>query len=298
MLWSLLLSSLCSAAMATTLFLRHGGQLSTVRPSMAVINDVEMSAAMALHAKTQYFHSDFAHTDYAAAPGNITAGGASFSSQPLVAPRTLQGSVRATLWIGTNEVETSFTVSLGRWTEASGWASLCGATANTLHREGTDTALPLPGKPMVAASSNGGFAVALPLEMALDEAIELQAGDQLRVDVSCGAGAGGPGDGDQERGGPGAGGPEGWTWQRVLPAVAPSPRAPSHCLLASPASLSPPPLPPAPSPSLCYLSPLCPPPQVWHNQKWASTVEMELGGEPLSLMFEEHPVITQPAAAM
>jgi len=268
MLWSLVLLPSLTASMATTsaatLFLRHGGQLSTETPSMAVINGEEMSAAMALHATTQYFHSDFAHTDYAAAPaaGNASAAasaGASWSSPPLRAKCTLSsGPVRTTLWIGTNAGETAFTVALSRWSERGGWASLCGGSASTAQRDvGADgtaaaAAARLPGKPMVAASSNGGFAVAVPVEMALEEPVVLAAGDRLRIDVSCAAAAGSAAadaeeQGDQERGGPGAGGPEGWTWQRI-----------------------------------------------WHNQKWASTVEIAaLGGEPLSLHFEAHPVITQ-----
>ena len=46
---------------------------------MEVISDTEMAAAMALHAETQYFHSDFAHTDFAAA-GNMVKGAAIFFS--------------------------------------------------------------------------------------------------------------------------------------------------------------------------------------------------------------------------
>ena len=66
-------------------------------------------------------------------------------------------------------VESEFTASLSRGTADGEWTSLCGATGNTLYREGADTPLPLPGQDMVAASANGGFSVALPLEMQLDQ---------------------------------------------------------------------------------------------------------------------------------
>ena len=51
-----LLSALCSFTMSasvTTLYLRHGAQLSTDPPTMDVINAEEMAAAMSLHATTQ-----------------------------------------------------------------------------------------------------------------------------------------------------------------------------------------------------------------------------------------------------
>ena len=53
-------TGLTAGGAPTMLYLRHGGQLSTEAPSMDVINPEEMAAAMELHAKTQYFHSDFA----------------------------------------------------------------------------------------------------------------------------------------------------------------------------------------------------------------------------------------------
>ena len=108
MLSAALSSASLTMSTTTTLFLRHGGQLSTEAPSMSVINDDEMAAAMALHAETQYFHSDFAHTDYIGAdPANQTAasapGGASWSSAPLSAACTLEGSrIKTVLWIGSN----------------------------------------------------------------------------------------------------------------------------------------------------------------------------------------------------
>jgi hypothetical protein len=178
---------------ATTLFLRHGGQLSSEPPSMEAISPEEMDAAMALHAETQYFHSDFAHTDYIGIdPANRTAtsapGSASWSTAPLASACTLQPSraIMVVLWIGSNAVESEFTASLSRGTASGEWLSLCGATGNTLYREGPENPLPLPGKVMVAASANGGFSVALSLHMQLEHAVELQASDVLRIDVSCG----------------------------------------------------------------------------------------------------------------
>ena len=226
-------------ASKATLFLRHGGQLTTEFPSMKVIDKKEMSAAMALHATTPYFHSDFAHTDYGSLPGSAP-GSASWNSPPMTAPLTLPGSqtIRAKLWVGTNAVETELTATLSRWTEGGGWASLCGATGSTLYREGAGKALPLPGKAMVATSANGGFAVALPLEMKLPPGdVELQQGDILRLDVSCGSDS----------------------------AAAASERVDQR---------------------------------VWHNNKWASTVEVEVvapGAGMVELKFSEHPVISQPA---
>ena len=104
--------------------------------------------------------------------------GTSWSTAPLSAPCTLQGSsIKTVLWIGSNAVESEFTASLSRGTPDGEWSSLCGATGNTLFREGAGTPLPLPGKDMVAASANGGFSVALPLSMGLAQGVELQAGD-------------------------------------------------------------------------------------------------------------------------
>lgn len=179
------------SAATTLLYVRHGGQLSTEAPSMAVISNEEMGAAMALHAKTQYFHSDFAHTDYVGAdPTNKSTvpGGTSWTSAPLSRPLRLHGRVRATLWIGTNVPATHFSVALSsRAPDGSEWSSLCGATGNTLYREG-EQALPLPGQTMVAAGSNGGFSVSMPLELGqLTEAVGLPEGSLLRMDVACGA---------------------------------------------------------------------------------------------------------------
>ena len=197
-------------------------------------------------ARSRYFHSDFAHTDYIAVdPTKQTAafapGGAYWESRPLASPCTLRASrVKTVLWIGSNAVESEFTASLSRGTGDGNWTSLCGATANTLYREGLDKPLPLPGKSMVAASANGGFSVALPLELELEQEVELKAGDVLRLDVSCGAQSAASA---RER-----------MDQRI-----------------------------------------------WHNPKWASTVEVDLksdGEAALVLPFEAHPVIMQPEVSM
>eukprot|EP00656_Telonema_subtile_P011980 TRINITY_DN16000_c0_g1_i3.p1 TRINITY_DN16000_c0_g1~~TRINITY_DN16000_c0_g1_i3.p1 ORF type:complete len:219 (-),score=44.47 TRINITY_DN16000_c0_g1_i3:217-873(-) len=176
---------------ATTLYLRHGAQLSTDPPAMNVISREEMAHAMDLHARTQYFHSDFAHTDFRTSSPDVL-GAASWSSAPLPAPARIPSSIIAVmLWVGTSAVEAEFTVSLSHH-GAQGWSSLCGATANTVHREGPEERLPLPGKDMMAASANGGFAVGLPLQMELEYEVELQPGDILRLDVSCGGAEDGP----------------------------------------------------------------------------------------------------------
>lgn len=163
------------------------------------MNDIskeEMSYAMGLHAKTPYFHSDFAHTDYSTDPARRASanGGASWITPPLEAPTTLGGeqSIKVTLWIGINAARQKFTASLSRHDSKSGeWASLAGASADTLHRE-PGKELPLPGQPMMATSSMKppGFSVALPIEMTLPEEVSLAAGDMLRIDVSSEAGEG------------------------------------------------------------------------------------------------------------
>ncbi len=243
-LWllSVLYTFTMAAGGTTTLYLRHGAQLSTEPPSMDVINDDEMAAAMSLHATTQYFHSDFAHTDYIADdPANRTTastpGGTHWESKPLSSPCTLRASrIKTLLWIGTNAVESEFTASLSHGTGDGEWSSVCGATGNTLYREGQDQQLPLPGKSMVAASANGGFSVALPLDMELAQEVEIPAGNVLRLDVTCGAQS----------------------------AAAARERVDQR---------------------------------IWHNAKWASTVEVDIGAA-LTLPFEAHPVITQPGASM
>ena len=182
--FALTIVTMASHVTATSLvYLRHGGQLSTEAPDFKVISKDEMSHAMDLHAKTPYFHSDFAHTDYVA----DQAYGASWLTPPLEAPATLaQGPIKVVLWIGTNAASTLVTASLSRRSALGGWGSLSGATADTLHRE-PGKELPLPGQPMMATSSMSppGFAVALPIAMELDQAVELAAGDVLRLDVSC-----------------------------------------------------------------------------------------------------------------
>lgn len=175
------------------LFLRHGGQLSSEAPSMGVISKNEMADATKLHATTQYFHSDFAHTDYIGAEPFMgadpltTSGSASWTTPPLDTAVTLLSSrIKMKLWVATNAVSTEFSASLSHWTAETGWVSLCGSTGSTLHREGAGKALPLPGKDMMATSANGGFPVELTLELDLPQKVELRSGDMLRVDVSRG----------------------------------------------------------------------------------------------------------------
>ena len=184
--------------MSTTLYLRHGGALSTEPPSMEVISDTEMAAAMALHAETQYFHSDFAHTDFAAA-GNTSTASASWVTPPLPTACKLSSMVaNVMLWVGTSATHAGFSASLSKQQGAE-WVSLGGGSADTLFREGADEPQPLPGKGMMAASANGGFAVGLPLQLRLlQEGVQLEAGDVLRLDVGCGAAAG---DDDDDGGG-------------------------------------------------------------------------------------------------
>jgi predicted acyl esterase len=166
---------------ATTLFLRVGGQLTTDAPAMSVVTEDEKAAVKELHHRMEFFHSDHAHTDYVARPG----ASASWSTPPLaVACKLRKGPIKTSLWIGTNAKASDFGVSLSRWTKESGWASLCGTTVSTLSRMVDSPAL--PGKGMIAVMANGGYSVELPLSMELPEAVELGAGDVLRVDVSGG----------------------------------------------------------------------------------------------------------------
>ena len=50
-----------------------------------------------------------------------------------------------TLWVGTSAADIEFSASLSRQDAGGTWGSLCGATGNTLSREGSEP-LPLPGK--------------------------------------------------------------------------------------------------------------------------------------------------------
>lgn len=165
------------ATTTTTLFLRVGGQLTTDAPSMDVVTAKEKKAVTDLHANSPFFHSDHAHTDYVS---NRPDGGASWTSPPLSSSYVLQKSrIQTSLWIGTNAKATDFTASLSRWTEKDGWSSLCGATVSTLSRK-----LSLPGKAMIDVMANGGYCVELPVEMELKQAVIVNAGDVLRLDVS------------------------------------------------------------------------------------------------------------------
>jgi hypothetical protein len=171
------------ATLLTTLFLRHGGQFTTEAPSQRVITTSENAAVKVLHGQsTEFFHSDYAHTDYVA---RSQTGGASWSTPPLAMPCKLRkGQMKTTLWIGTNAKATVFLAQLSRWSEAAGWVSLCGATCSTLSRR--VKAPQLPGKGMIAVMANGGFSVELPFEMTLPEDVELGAGDMLRIDLTGG----------------------------------------------------------------------------------------------------------------
>jgi len=173
----------------TLLYLRYGGLLSTDKPSMDGVTKADWEHVAHVHSTTQYFHSDFAHTDYTVKSGSM----ASWSTPPLEQAVTLQGlRVSANLWIGTNASETDFTASLMHFPQANGGspageaaagARLCSATSNTRFREGKETGL-LPGQPMMATGANGGYSVALPFELELAGAVTLQPGDVLRLDVS------------------------------------------------------------------------------------------------------------------
>eukprot|EP00658_Telonema_sp_P-2_P007506 TRINITY_DN1279_c0_g1_i4.p1 TRINITY_DN1279_c0_g1~~TRINITY_DN1279_c0_g1_i4.p1 ORF type:complete len:210 (-),score=50.85 TRINITY_DN1279_c0_g1_i4:298-927(-) len=202
------------------LYLRHGGQLCTAPPDMRDISKQDMSHAMALHARTQYFHSDFAHTDF------MTAHAASWTSPPLNAPCAISSPlVVVMLWVGTSAPSADFTASLSVG-GPNGWSCVANGSTSTLLRE-PGVELVLPGKDMMAASSNGGYAVALPIQMALAGPVELEEGVRLRVDV--------------------AGGEDLLRVDR----------------------------------------------RVWHNHKWASTVEMQMEPQ-VELGFEPGPVIDQP----
>jgi predicted acyl esterase len=95
----------------TTLWLRHGGLLSTEKPNMNVVTKADWAHVKTVHAETQYFHSDFAHTDYRVAPG----ASASWSSLPLEQACVLRGlKIMVTLWVSTSTASTDFTASLSR----------------------------------------------------------------------------------------------------------------------------------------------------------------------------------------
>eukprot|EP00747_Dinoflagellata_sp_TGD_P017504 gnl/TRDRNA2_/TRDRNA2_125863_c0_seq1.p1 gnl/TRDRNA2_/TRDRNA2_125863_c0~~gnl/TRDRNA2_/TRDRNA2_125863_c0_seq1.p1 ORF type:complete len:257 (-),score=48.60 gnl/TRDRNA2_/TRDRNA2_125863_c0_seq1:126-896(-) len=179
----------------TMLYLRQGGLLCTEKPSMEVVTKGDWDHVKEVHEKSQHFHSDFAHTDYTVGPGS----NASWCTAPLDSEVQLQAlRVSAVLWFSTSAAETDVTVSLlkgkaggaGAAAKPDGdyfmWSELCRATANTQFREGKDTPLLLPGKGMMAAGANGGYAVAVPLELELAEKAALQPGDVLRVEISGG----------------------------------------------------------------------------------------------------------------
>jgi len=175
-------SESCNATQATTLYLRHGGLLSTEKPSMDAVTKADWDHVKIVHSETQHFHSDFAHTDYMVEDGAL----ASWSTPPLADTFVLKGPrVSANLWIGTNAAHTDFNATLMRFdAQGNSWSPLCSATANTQFRESAETPLLLPGKPMMATGANGGYSVALPLQLELAAPVTLQTGDVLRVDVS------------------------------------------------------------------------------------------------------------------
>ena len=74
-----LVASSPRGSMAPTTRTCGTGAAHTDEPTTGVISDEEMSAAMALHKKTQYFHSDFAHTDFVGlGPASEAPGGAAW----------------------------------------------------------------------------------------------------------------------------------------------------------------------------------------------------------------------------
>merc|ERR1719163_1387847 len=79
----------------TTLYLRHGGLLSTQKPAMNVVTKADWAHVKKVHKETQYFHSDFAHTDYQVALNNS----ASWSTPPLEKACMLRSlKLMVTLW--------------------------------------------------------------------------------------------------------------------------------------------------------------------------------------------------------
>jgi hypothetical protein len=164
------------------LFLRHGGKLSTAASSMDDVTKDDWTHVRHVHSTTQFFHSDFAHTDYKVARGNS----ASWSTPPLERAVTLLASspTKMVLWVSTNAADTEFRATLLRLPAGGDSAVALGsATGSTLHRE-EGKELPLPGEGMMATGANGGYSVALPLQIQLDESVELSQGDVLRLEVA------------------------------------------------------------------------------------------------------------------
>jgi len=135
-----------------------------------------------VHKETQFFHSDFAHSDYEVAKGSAV----SWETPGFGENHLLQkGSVGVHLWLSTNADQTDCSATLSLVSGANVTA-LCTGSANTAERAKDEHPTKLPGNDMMRSSMSGGFAVLLSLELELGKDVKLAAGDKLRLDVSGG----------------------------------------------------------------------------------------------------------------
>ena len=137
-----------------------------------------------VHKESQFFHSDFAHSDYNTKTSSVSWESPSFDGIRVVG----QGSVPVRLWLSTNAGQTECTATLS---SVSGGKSttLCSASANTAKRAKDEHPVTLPGDDMMRTSMSGGFAVLMTMDLKLKQVVRLAKGDRLRLDISGGGGA-------------------------------------------------------------------------------------------------------------
>merc|ERR1711907_924310 len=151
---------LSSQVRATFLYLRHGCQLATQKPSMSVITKADWAHVKRVHKESQHFHSDFAHSDYEVGPGRVH----SWSSPVLDSSVVIRtGRIHVALWLSTNASPgTACRVKLSKVEGEDGSVSmLCDGVGST---NGQDK---LPGLDMMRSTMNGGYAVLVKLELEL-----------------------------------------------------------------------------------------------------------------------------------